>query len=278
MSLEHHSSPSSLDLAPLPIDDGGRISLLASSISRLALGAISWGREIKSAAEKNMPDYGNNVDLGLLMLDELDILYVSERWHTRDADGNDVYRLHPKFKTILDDEKAEKERQELRLRGEPVKGVADSRTKRGKVLEATSLDELPTVIGLFRRVRYPGSSKNERQLYVRGTHRPGLKEELMSEDMELACQLESGMTRDEVLSSPHARPCILPVSISWGLRNMDGTPAKQMFVRALLTPRSEYPPVRKLIKDVVAPGFRKQTSYHRAKQQSSTSDVELGWL
>lgn len=278
MSLEHHSSPLSSDHAPLPVGDTGRLATLGASVLQRALGVVSWSREVKLAAQKNMPEYGNSVDLGLLMLDELDILYVSERWHTRDANGNDVYRLHPKFKTIVDDEDAEKERQELRLRGEPVKGIADHRTKRGKVLEATSLDELPTVIGLFRRMHYPGSAKNERQLYVRGTHRPGLREELMSEDMELACQLEAGMTSDQVLSSPHVRPCILPVSIPWGLRNMDGVSAKRMFVRALLTPRSEYPSVRKLLKDVVAPGFRKQTSYHRAKQQSSTTEVELGWL
>lgn len=221
--------------------------------------------------EEHMPEGGNNVDRALLLGHELGPLYVRPRFSRNDPNGEPVLDLTPKIRTIAHCEEAESIRAQIRLNGGKVKGHHDQRTWIGKYLEAFGLDELPTLIDLFRKDTRPRAYPGTRKLSLVGSHRRMAPEERYSPAM-VAAAARHGMTLDEVYTNPNCRPCVLPITIVNGIRNNEGQEAANAIIDAMLTSPSEYPPLRTILRKMIAPEFRKQTSFHRAKNKSSTEN------
>ncbi len=228
--------------------------------------------KVKNAVEASLPEDGDNVDRALLTLHEIGVLHAEERFFRRTPDGVPVFYIHPKFRTMHRDKAAEAERIKARSEGRPVKGDLDGRTEFGRFLEATSLDELPSFINLVRRDRKPSAAPRRFRLTVRGNRRPMLREEI---DSPITIEAYRSIGRDhiEVQSSADYQPCAFPITSVGGLRVAETPDEQQLAAKATTVPRSQYP--KKVIRSSLHPRYRKQTSYHRAKQNSPAGTEEF---
>lgn len=249
---------------------------IGRSLVRFAVCAALVGLDrlptLRANIAASMPEDGNNIDRGLLALHEVGILHTEPRFFRRTPDGTPVFYLHPKFRTMTRDSEAEKRRIEARRNGESVKGELDRRTLIGRYLEATSLDELPSFINLFRRDQKPSSSPRRFRLALRGNVRPKLAEEI---DSPIVIKAYESVGRDhtEVQCSPEYQPCAFPITSVFGLRVVETEEEYRQAALATIIPRSQYP--KRIIRSSLHPRYRKQTSFHRQKQNSPVYTEEF---
>lgn len=209
------------------------------------------------AVREALPPKGTRIDAALWSLHERGILYVGERVFRTDPEGNPVSFLYAKFRTMPRQTTEEQERvNEMIQNGTYIKGEHDVRTPIGSFMESTSIDELPTLLNVFRRDTAPGASRYQRQMAVFGTHRPFVLACYKSDYMRQAFEAE-GYSVEEGMSK--GRAAFLAITILDGLRVLNDQTDYNKLARGVLTPKAVRPTRRKVLRGAFSKEFRGNT-------------------